>query len=110
MAKRKEEAGMGLNIDEGAAAPRGDVGPTQAEARKEATGASVPAFQEPPRCRRSIDAPHCPIHMVPMRSYHSSGMFTYYKCPCDACRETGKKVRAIGPLKNRYGHGESKRE
>ena len=67
---------------------------------------AMPAVKAP----RQDDRPSCPAHECQMTAYATSAMYTYYRCPRHPkCRETAKRVRAVGPLKNKYGHGESKR-
>lgn len=58
---------------------------------------------EPARLRQG-NQPLCEIHVVQMRAYSSSAMYTYYKCPQPGCGTRDKRVRPVGPLKSRYGN------
>jgi hypothetical protein len=69
--------------------------------------AKKPADAE--KAPRQGNQPVCAVHTVQMVAYSSSAMYTYYRCPTDKCRETAKRVRPVGPLKDRYGHGTSAR-
>lgn len=66
-----------------------------------------PVKQEEPNRLRQGNQPLCPVHDVQMVSYSTTQIFTYYKCPNIDCKETSKRMRPVGPLKNRYGNGTS---
>ena len=67
------------------------------------------AIKEPERQPRQSNRPECPLHHVQMISYSTGAMYTYYRCPEPDCRERDKRVRPVGPLKDKYGHGKSAR-
>jgi len=56
---------------------------------------------------RADQRPVCPAHRGQMVCYHSSAMYSYYKCPEKGCQKRARTIRPIGPLKNLYGHGKS---
>jgi hypothetical protein len=59
-----------------------------------------------PRLRQG-NQPICPVHQIQMVSYATNKLFTYYKCTHGGCKETDKRLRPVGPLKNKYGFGKS---
>jgi len=69
----------------------------------------TPGVKEPDPRPRQANRPECPIHHVQMISYSTGAMYTYYRCPEPDCRERDKRVRPVGPLKDKYGHGKSAR-
>lgn len=64
-----------------------------------------PPKAEVPRPRQDAKRPVCSIHHRQMVAYSSDAMYTRYRCPEPKCRETDKRVRPIGQLKNLYGNG-----
>lgn len=54
---------------------------------------------------RQDSRPICPEHQTQMVAYASNAMFTYYECKTANCSQRAKRVRPIGPLKNKYGNG-----
>ena len=108
MSKQKKDPGMGISVDleQESTEATEEVASPAAETE---VAAPEPQTVAPPRTRRVIEAPYCPIHKTPMRSYCSVQMYTYYRCTTEGCRETAKKVRPIMPLKDKYGHGKSSR-
>jgi hypothetical protein len=59
-----------------------------------------PAGDGPPK-------PECRVHQVPMKAYKTGESKIYFACPVDGCREKESRFRPVGPLKNRYGYGDS---
>ena len=94
---RNDEPGMGFD--------------TEAE-EPESIETGQPTASELPRPRQT-DRPFCPVHNVQMVAYWTDSMFTHYGCPLKKerkCSETAKRVRPVGPLKDLYGNGKSRRE
>jgi hypothetical protein len=105
----KKHAGMGL-IDESIDLPTSAV--TNVDESEETS--YQPPTVEPPKIEeqsrpRQGNQPLCPIHGTQMVAYSTGSSFTYYRCTENKCRETAKRLRPIGLLKNLYGNGKSAR-
>jgi hypothetical protein len=96
--KRSNGNGMPIDVDD------------EDEVEQPATAELVNDAPTASRRPRQTDRPTCPVHDVQMTAYATSAMFTYYECPQKGCKETGKRIRPIGPLKNRYGNGTSAKD
>lgn len=69
-----------------------------------------PAEKPAHKSRQGDDGrPVCPDHNAVMTAYKTPrhSMYTYYRCTVEKCRQTAKRIRPIGPLRNLYGHGKS---
>jgi hypothetical protein len=89
---KKHENGLGIDV------PMDDQTTVESPTVEPAADAPRP---------RQDQRPICSAHDRQMVAYASNDMFTYYKCPVEYCRETAKRVRPVGPLKNKYGFGSS---
>jgi len=73
-----------------------------------AAPAAIEAGEDAKKPRQG-NQPLCPLHHSQMRAYATGSVFTYYRCEEKGCKQTDKKLRPVGPVKNLYGHGKSAR-
>jgi hypothetical protein len=110
MAKQKNTAALGLDPQVEATEKLEEIRARPEESVADACKRTGQDFEAQPKPRAGA-RPVCPVHGSQMVAYSTMDMYTYYRCAEQNCGCRDKLVRAVGPLRDKYGHGKSaKRE